>query len=102
MDLGRMLTIILVLDALVVLTLGISTLGGGGAHGHGGQAAGAGHDYSFLLVNGARLAVGALILLLWRLGSFSRVQEILFGRPIEEPEPVGRFSGRARKGGNAA
>jgi hypothetical protein len=96
MDLGRMLTIILVLDALVVLTLGISTLVGGGGHGHG-----AGHDYSFLLVNGVRLAIGGLILLLWKLGSLSRVQELLLGKPIEE-EPVGRFSGRVRNRGNAA
>jgi hypothetical protein len=90
MDLGRMLTIILVLDALVVLTLGVSTLAA--APGHGGHGAHAGHDYSFLLVNGARLAVGGLILLLWKLGSFSRVQEMLFGRPIQEAGPGDRHA----------
>jgi hypothetical protein len=102
MDLGRALTIILALDALVVLTLGIGTLVGGAVHGHGAHGAGAGQDYTFILVNGSRLAVGGLILLLWKLGSFSRVQEMLFGRSIEEPEEVGRFSGRVRRRGNPA
>jgi hypothetical protein len=67
MGMRRLVTIYLLLDALVVVVIGITSI-------HGD------HGLDFFLVNLTRLAIMGLIVMLWRAGSNKWIERILFGK----------------------
>ena len=72
MEMRKMVISYLVLDALVVTTIGIASIQGD-------------HGWDFFLVNGVRLGIMASIVAFWRMGSSKWLEKILFGKyPTQE------------------
>lgn len=72
MEMRTLVIVFLLLDALVVLVIGLTSI-----HGE--------HGWDFFLVNGARLAIMGAIVAAWMAGASKRLEGLLFGkRPSQE------------------